>query len=71
VRFSVDIAEPRGAWEPVARLDIGGQLSDGSAEDLRFNPAHSGGGISPIGLLQAVRRLSYGASQVGRAGLQG
>lgn len=70
VRFSIDIAAPRGAWEPVARLDIGRQLSGRTAEGLRFNPANTGGGIRPIGVLQAVRRLSYGASQVGRSALQ-
>lgn len=67
VRFTVDIATLRGAWEPVARLDIGTQLSDRTSDLLRFNPATTGGGIRPIGMLQAARRLSYGASQVGRA----
>lgn len=65
VRFSIDIATPRGAWEPVARLDIGRQLSGPTAEGLRFNPANTGGGIKAIGMMQAVRRLSYGASQAG------
>jgi hypothetical protein len=66
VRFSIDIAELRGPWETVARLDIGSQLADQTAEHLRFNPANSGGGIGPTGMVQAVRRLSYGASQAGR-----
>jgi hypothetical protein len=67
LRFSIDMATLRGAWKPIARLDIGRQLSASSAEQLRFNPATSGGGIRPIGALQAVRRLSYGASQAGRS----
>ena len=69
VRFTIDIATSRGAWEPVARLDIGTQLSRRTADDLRFNPANTGGGIRPIGVLQAVRRLSYAASQAGRSSL--
>jgi hypothetical protein len=67
VRFSIDIAAPLGAWEPAARLDIGRQLSGQTSERLRLNPANSGGGIEPIGMLQAVRHLSYGASQAGRS----
>ena len=66
VRFTIDVATPRGTWEQVARLDIGRQLSDRTADALRFNPANTGGGIRPIGVLQAVRRLSYAASQAGR-----
>lgn len=66
-RFTIDIATPRGAWKPVGQLDIGVQLSGRTADDLRFNPANTGGGIRPIGLLQAVRRLSYAASQAGRS----
>ena len=69
-RFSIEIASPRGAWEPVARLDLARQLPGQAADALRFNPAHTGGGIRPIGMLQAVRRLSYGASQAGRSRLR-
>ncbi len=68
VRFTFDIATLRGPWEAFARVDIGRQLSGRTADALRFNPANTGGGIRPIGVLQAVRRLSYAASQAGRSG---
>jgi hypothetical protein len=67
VRCTIDIATPWGAWEPVARLDIGRRLPNRTADALRFNPANTGGGIMPIGMVQAVRRLSYAASQTGRS----
>ncbi|HSP28939.1 MAG TPA: hypothetical protein VLN74_10365 [Ilumatobacteraceae bacterium] len=70
VRFTIDIATLRGAWEQVARLDIGRQLPGQTADALRFNPANTGGGFRPVGVLQAVRRLSYAASQAGRSARQ-
>lgn len=70
MRFTIDIATPHGACEPAARLDIGGQLPGQKADALRFNPAKTGRGIMPIGVLQAVRRLSYAASQAGRSAIR-
>jgi hypothetical protein len=35
----------------------------GDSEALRFDPYHHSGGLAPIGMLNAVRRRSYAASQ--------
>ena len=44
VRFTIDIATPRGAWEPVARLDIGRACAPGNVvcEARRCRQEHSG-----------------------------
>jgi hypothetical protein len=66
VRFSVEIADPTGPWEPVAEIELGEQLPDDTADALRFNPSNTDGAITPIGVFQALRRLSYRASQAAR-----
>ena len=66
VRFVIEIAEPLGSWEPVAEVELGERLPDDTAESLAFNPANTGVAITPVGVVQAVRRLSYLASQATR-----
>jgi hypothetical protein len=66
LRFVLEIADVRGPWTELGRLEVGNRLSAADAETLRFNPAHTGGGIEPIGLLQTVRRLAYRGSQATR-----
>ena len=66
VRFALELAEPRGPWEEVGILTVGRPRSDDEGERLRFNPANSGGGIRPVGVLQTVRRRAYLGSQEGR-----
>jgi hypothetical protein len=66
VRFALDVAEPRGDWEEVAAITIGRERTDEENEGLRFNPANTGGGIEPVGVLQTIRRRAYRGSQEGR-----
>ena len=66
MRFGVDVAPIRAPWERVGVLHLGERLSDAEAEALRFDPSNSGGGIEPAGVVQAIRRLAYRASQRAR-----
>jgi hypothetical protein len=66
LRFALEVAEPTGAWEEVGVIDIGDALGSDEADALHFNPANTGGGIEPIGLLQTLRRRAYAGSQRGR-----
>jgi hypothetical protein len=66
VRFALEVASPAGRWDEIGVLRLGELLDDAEAEGLRFNPANTGGGIQPVGVLQAVRRLAYRGSQRGR-----
>lgn len=66
LRFALEVAEPTGAWEEVGVVDIGDAVGRDEADALRFNPANTGGGIEPVGLLQTLRRRAYAGSQRGR-----
>ena len=66
VRFVIEIAERCGPWEPVAELELGEQLPDDTADSLAFNPSNAGAALTPVGVGQAIRRLSYRASQAAR-----
>lgn len=66
LRFALEVAEPAGAWEEVGVIDIGDAVGPDAADALRFNPANTGGGIEPVGLLQTLRRRAYAGSQRGR-----
>jgi hypothetical protein len=66
VRFALELSEPSGDWEPVGVVELGSPWSDADGDALRFDPAHTGGGIEPVGAIQAVRRLAYRASQAAR-----
>lgn len=67
LRFDLVVAELLGPWMPLGRLEVGQRLTDAEAEDLRFNPFVTGGGIEPSGLLNIVRRRAYAGSQGGRS----
>jgi hypothetical protein len=67
VEFVLEVAGPRTEWRPFARLTLGAALSQVESEGLRYNPANTGGGIEPVGVLQGLRRMSYIASQSARA----
>jgi hypothetical protein len=61
--FDLLLAQAIGAWTPLARIHLGEAVPAGDSEALRFNPHHQRGGLEPVGLLNAVRRRSYAASQ--------
>jgi hypothetical protein len=64
--FLITLAGLTGEWEPVARLDVGPRLSAERSEALRFNPAHTGGGMELAGFLNDLRAPAYRGSQEGR-----
>jgi len=64
--FALELAEPRGDWEQVGVIRLHAPLPDDEGRALRFDPSHAGGGIEPVGVVQAVRRLAYRASQAAR-----
>lgn len=66
LRFVLEVAEPKGDWREIASLEVGRELGEDENERLRFNPANTGGGIEPVGVLQTVRRRAYLGSQEGR-----
>ena len=66
LRFALELAEPSGDWEPIGVIELGDAWSDDDSDALRFDPANTGGGIAPVGLVQTVRRLAYRASQAAR-----
>lgn len=66
MRFALEVAGLRGPWAPVGVLQLGSRLSDHESSALRFDPSNSGGGIDPVGVVQAVRRLAYRSSQAAR-----
>jgi hypothetical protein len=66
VQLVIEVASIRGPWREVGVVRLGEQMADTQAESLRFDPSNAGGGIQPVGVLQAVRRLSYRASQATR-----
>jgi hypothetical protein len=64
--FAITLATPTGGWREVARLELGAQMAADTVEALRFNPAHAGGGIEPVGWLNDIRPAAYRGSQEGR-----
>ena len=61
---------PRGPWREVARLGLE-RVLDGDDPELRFNPFEDGRGIRPRGIIHALRRGAYHASQSARVRLKG
>lgn len=55
-----------GHWRQVAVLRLGTRLPADRVEELNFSPAHTGGGLEPIGFFNRVRPPAYAASQEGR-----
>ncbi len=71
LRFVLTIARPWSAWEPAAVVSIEDRLPPGASEGLRFNPAHTGGELQPVGVLNDVRGPAYRGSQEGREEARG
>jgi hypothetical protein len=59
-------AAPLGTWMEVARATLDRRAPE--ADDLRFNPWVTGGGIEPIGALMSLRDPAYRASQAAADG---
>lgn len=55
----------RRGWEPVAQIVLDHEV-DVAQEELRFDPFRSGAGLEPVGLVHAIRRAAYAASQHAR-----
>ncbi|HEX7166352.1 MAG TPA: hypothetical protein VF230_05155 [Acidimicrobiales bacterium] len=66
LRLELVVAEPARPWQPFATIDVGRRLGDAEAESLRFNPFNTGDAFEPAGVLNAVRRRAYAASQAAR-----
>ena len=66
LRFALEMAEPGGPWDGIGTVTVGEERPEEEGERLRFNPANTGGGIQPVGLLQTIRRRAYRGSQKGR-----
>jgi hypothetical protein len=62
----VSVASPLGSWTPVATLTPGAEVPGDKSEGLRFSPFHTAGGVEPVGVVNALRRLAYAGSQRGR-----
>ena len=62
LRFDLAVAQPRGRFQPVARLHVGRRLT-GALDALRFNPWHTGGGLELAGALNRLRDYAYPLSQ--------
>jgi len=61
--FQLLLAPPLGAWQPWARLTLGGPV-DG--EQLRFAPTVGADDLVPVALFRTLRAWSYDASQAAR-----
>lgn len=53
-------------WHPIALISLTA-ASYLEQNELRFDPFQSGAGIVPVGLVQAIRKRAYAASQSARA----
>ncbi|MFT3698319.1 MAG: hypothetical protein QM831_34570 [Kofleriaceae bacterium] len=52
-------------WQPIVRFTLDRE-ADLDQRELRFDPFHTGAGIEPVGVIQAIRRRAYPASQSAR-----
>jgi hypothetical protein len=65
-RFTLSVRRVfRPRWEPIATIVID-RMASVDQEALRFDPFHDGRGIVPAGLVHAIRRAVYPASQDAR-----
>lgn len=55
-----------GTGDAVGVASLGRRLPASVADDLRFDPWHTGASLRPVGLLNRLRRPAYVASQRGR-----
>ncbi len=58
MRFELAVAPPRGRFVPVAELRIGAPAPD-HLDAMQFEPWKGGGGLEPVGVLNAMRRYAY------------
>lgn len=65
--FELCVAPVGGRLRPVGEITIGDRLED-SANDMRFNPWNTGGGLRPGTFFNRMRAFAYPGSQRGRAG---
>ncbi len=56
------VATVGGPWRRVARVELGRRLDADAERDLRFNSDNAGGGIAPIGFVNAIRGAAYAAA---------
>jgi hypothetical protein len=63
LRFDLTMAGEFGAWRRIGELRVGQPLDDIETDALRFSPWHTGPGITPVGILQTLRRSAYQGSQ--------
>lgn len=52
-------------WEPIAKITLTKE-SELDQEALRFDPFQNGAGIVPVGVIHAIRKRVYAASQAAR-----
>jgi hypothetical protein len=64
--FELLLAGPLGAWSHLAQVGLTRALPEQDSEAVRFDPYHQAAGLAPVGVLNALRRRSYGASQRAR-----
>jgi hypothetical protein len=65
-RYVLATATLASAWQTIGTVTLVEQLDDAAAEQLRFSPWHTGGGIEPSGLLNRLRLGAYAGSQDAR-----
>ncbi|MCU1497808.1 MAG: hypothetical protein JWM47_1761 [Acidimicrobiales bacterium] len=66
VRFALEAATSTGPWEDIATLEVGRKLTAAESESLRYDPYNAGDNIRPAGVVNALRRRAYRASQQAR-----
>lgn len=64
--FALTAVRPSGHAVPVGRLTGGPRLPAAEGQALRFNPFNAAKDLQPAGLVNALRRRSYAASQDAR-----
>jgi len=65
-RFVLSTATVLSPWVVVGAVELGAELDDAASGALRFSPWHTGGGITPVGALNRLRRGAYAGSQAAR-----
>jgi hypothetical protein len=64
--FDLRVAAPGGAWQTVARLELGERLDAAAERALTFSSDNAGGGIAAPGFANRVRAAAYAASHRAR-----
>lgn len=65
VAFDLAVASPFGRWRRVGRVSLESRVPVDVAEQIRFNPWNTGGGIRPVGPFMGLRAGAYRGSQEG------